>query len=207
VSQGTLVTGLHLIVADSVTQAPFEGLPAGTEQVASDVGVVPPHSVLQEVVKQASSLSTASLLFASQLDPSIEQLRQPSVSLQVKSSRQQFAWRHVSQSLGLRMPEQSTGSPPPVPVAPDVVAEPVVVPVVVVAEPVVVPVVVVAEPVVVPVGVPVVVLGLSPPDPPEPEDVEEVVVVPSPQAKGTRGAIAAATRIQEYFFICCSLEE
>ena len=184
-SQGTLVTGLHLIVADSVTQAPFEGLPAGTEQVASDVGVVPPHSVLQEVVKQASSLSTASLLFASQLDPSIEQLRQPSVSLQVKSSRQQFAWRHVSQSLGLRMPEQSTGSPPPVPVAPDVVA----------------------EPVVVLVGVPVVVLGLSPPDPPEPEDVEEVVVVPSPQAKGTRGAIAAATRIQEYFFICCSLEE
>jgi hypothetical protein len=74
-----------------------------------------------------------------------------------------------------------------------VVIDPVVV---VVSEPVVV---VVSEPV---VGVPVVELSL-PPVPVVPVGLSVVTL----HARGKRGAIAAATRIQEYFFICCSLEE
>jgi hypothetical protein len=180
------------MVADSVTHAPFEGLGAGTEQVGS-TGGLPPHSVPQEAVKQALSASTDALLSTlhSAAVP-VAQSRQPAVSLQVASSMQQPASRQVTQSLGCRMPEQSTGGPPPVPVAPDVVLAPVVVP----------PVVVVCEPVV-EVGEPVVVS--PPPLPPAPVEVE--LVVPPLHARGRRGVIAAATRIQEYFCICCSLEE
>ena len=76
---------------------------------------------------------------------------------------------------------QSTGSPPPVPVADEelVVFDPVVV--------VFDPVVVVFDPVV----------TVAPPVPVAPPAPVDVVPVSLEHARGTRGAIAAATRIQE----------
>jgi hypothetical protein len=80
------------------------------------------------------------------------------------------------------------GAPPPVPPAVEVelvVFEPVVV----------VPV----------VFVPDVVVLAAPPSFEVPAPVDVVPVVPPPHARGKSGATAATTRIQEYFFICCSL--
>ena len=52
--------------------------------------------------------------------------------------------------------------------------------------------------------VPVLVVVVGP-EPPEPVDDDDELVVSPPHAKGTRGAIATATRIQEQCFIYCPL--
>ena len=146
---------------------------------------------MQSVSMQPVSASAAPLTAQVSGSPlPSKQLRHSPSSLQSASSWQHLASTQVPQVPALKMPLQSTGSPPPVPV--DVVVVVVVVLDPVVFEPVVFDPVVFDPVVFDPVAT------VAPPAPvAPPELVVEDDVVSLPQARGTRGAIAAATRIQE----------
>ncbi len=169
--------------------------PPATSQPAPVTGLQE-QGILQSLSRQVVSAVAAAL--TSQVSGSplpSKQLRQSPSSLQSASSWQHLDSAQVPQALVSKMPLQSTGSPPPVPVDVLVVFDPVV------FEPVVFePVVfepVVFEPVVFEPVVFEPVVTAAPPAPVAPPALVEADVGSLPQARGTRGAIAAATRIQE----------
>jgi hypothetical protein len=164
--------------------------PPATSQPAPVTGLQE-QGILQSLSRQEVSAVAAALTLQVSGSPvPSKQGRQSPSSLQSASSWQHLDSAQVPQALVSKMPLQSTGSPPPVPV--DVL----VVVVVVVFDPVVFdPVVfdpVVFDPVVIDP-----VVTVAPPAPVAPPALVEADVVSLPQARGTRGAIAAATRIQE----------